>query len=323
MVQAQANTAKPVAKPYRKKCIICGELFEPRWRDRQVTCGKPDCQRKRENQTTREHQEASKPPIKPQRCAREGCSVTFTPKVRNSRKYCSLKCAYTARRLAEKLARPKVTCALPGCDVQFIRAARENLKYCSREHMRIGVKREQAEKRHKAAAHKWAPRRCEYSKCGKVFVPKGEPWNTYCSPICRTRAAHERAEIPTALRLAKKHGLTLIEGGKETAGAVNKRAKKRGRREGEIAETTRARITLAAYLRMQGLKDYDIAEQLYPLHATKTQAWNASKNSIFKHAAKLTDEQGRLSALSENVLRLEIEQAKSLIAPQSPKRVAK
>jgi hypothetical protein len=235
MAELQRSTPASAAKPHRKNCIVCGDPFESRWRDRQLTCGKPECQHAREVQVERERRNSLKPPIKPQRCEREGCPVTFTRKVRNSRKYCSLKCAYTARRLAQKLARAKVTCALSECDVQFI-PTRENLKYCSREHMRIGVKREQAETRHKAAAHKWAPRRCEYSKCGKLFVPKGEPWNTYCSPICRSRAAHERAEIPTALRLAKKHGLTLIEGGKEAADTSFTSSKKRGKR-GRPAKT--------------------------------------------------------------------------------------
>jgi len=107
-----------------------------------------------------------------------------------------------------------VKCALAECNEQFIPISRQRLKYCCKDHQRIGTKREMAANRHAAAAHKWKPKKCKWAPCGKVFDPKGTPWNDYCCREHRLKAAHERAEIPTARRLAKKHGLTLIEGGK-------------------------------------------------------------------------------------------------------------
>ena len=75
--------------------------------------------------------------------------------------------------------------------------------------MRKGVKDESARKRYDVAAFKWVERGCAYAKCGKIFKPTGQAWNKYCSPICRTRAAHERAELPTAKRLARKLGFSI------------------------------------------------------------------------------------------------------------------
>jgi hypothetical protein len=195
----RASTSK-----FKLRCIVCNKEFESRWKSRQLTCGSEECQRRRENQTDRVRRDSLKPPIVTKECAH--CGKEFIPLVRNRRtKHCSRKCAYTYWRLRKRPAR---RCAL--CNALFVPVGHPiRRKYCCEEHMRIGVKQEQAEKRRLASAPKWAPRACAYSPCGKLFKPHGQPWNKYCSALCRQRAGHQRAELPTAKRLAHKFGFTL------------------------------------------------------------------------------------------------------------------
>jgi predicted transcriptional regulator len=94
--------------------------------------------------------------------------------------------------------------------------------------------------------------------------------------------------------------------------------RKRGK-EGETTRVTDARITLTACRRRQGMKDYDTAPELYPLHETKAAAWNAAKNAIIKnHASDIREEERRVAALSEAELQAEITAAKRLIPRRLP-----
>jgi len=203
-MQTQSSTT-PAACPH------CGDPIISRWRTRQVTCGKPACQRERERQVERERRNALKAPVELKKCARVECGTQFVPSNRNSRiNYCSPKCRYTDWRRKQ---RKELTCA--NCGKSFMpEGFRVRRKYCSEKCMRTAVRQDQSDKRHKASAAKWVPRKCAYSRCRKLFNPKGTPWNNYCSSICRRRAAHQRAEIPTARRLAAKYGLQIVEIGK-------------------------------------------------------------------------------------------------------------
>ncbi len=88
------------------------------------------------------------------------------------------------------------------------------------------------------------------------------------------------------------------EFGRAAEDAAEKRGhrKKRGRR-GELLGDTPARITVAAYLRLYGTSDYQMAAQLYPLHSTKPGAWNAAKTFFRRQRDNITQEQLRLGVL--------------------------
>ena len=190
------------------KCLVCGKRFTSRWRSRQVTCGSDKCQRVRENQMSQQLREKRKPEIVAQKCANPACGKEFMPHVRGSQKYCSRRCFEAYRRKKRTANVQDRLCALSGCNIKFKpKGSHGRWKYCCNEHMRLGVREQSSNLRHATARHKWMPRTCAYFRCGKLFTPEGQPWNKYCSPLCRTRAAHKRAELPTAIRLAKKFGL--------------------------------------------------------------------------------------------------------------------
>ncbi len=88
--------------------------------------------------------------------------------------------------------------------------------------------------------------------------------------------------------------------------------RKRGRA-GEIDKTTSARITVAAYFRMHGTRDYEIAPLLYPLHDTKSAAWNAAKSVFKRHKQRIIEEQRRLESLSTTDLAVQAQTARDLI----------
>jgi predicted transcriptional regulator len=97
----------------------------------------------------------------------------------------------------------------------------------------------------------------------------------------------------------------------------------RGRKTGELLGDTAARITMAAYLMLQGWSKGRIAVELYPLHGTKSAAKNAAYNSIFiPHEEGLTREKGRLAGLPPAIQLAAFEAAKSKISKPSISRIA-
>jgi hypothetical protein len=109
----------------------------------------------------------------------------------------------------------------------------------------------------------------------------------------------------------------------QRAPALSLAKRKRGRQKGELLGDTAARITMAAYLMLQGASKGRIATELYPLHGTNSAARNAAKNSIFKpHKESIRQEQIRLAGLPDAIQLAAFKAAKSELSKPLTKRVA-